>query len=861
MSQTTTQGGQETPIVTTFFGLIRLSPEKAREKLSKKRAKEDKKLKEAEVQSIKQRIESFHKAKSHTNLHWLPQEYTDFQAAWAEIDRKKSDIDAQLVAAREAARQAQAAQRGAQGRAGLIQQVTTLAQRLGPIRVDEALKREVRDLGSSLVERIRTAPSSGALAGDVKALLEQIIMLEEEARRVASLDPMTATRELRMNVQRDVNNHRDKLWKQAVATCTDAVTKAGQEPPPRMAAILYAPLELVSVNYNKDIVRESDAKKLEKFRKDGMGALDKAHEKLIKDYGGRSGAAKLITEVNRSNQQRDLELERTRRISTLDEQWRAVTDALATLRDAGSDTAAEWEKKCDEVYDGIIAKEGFQTAPAEIEGLVKRIGMATQIARQEADRLRTAFLRRADDQAKIIQRTIAVSSDPIAAKLKTEMESEIEAVKALAGATNSKSFQAAVGLLDKLIADWTGTGAAATALTNFTTTVTQINDIITAKAIAADFGERCGAITEQLAALRERATVPKMTATAAGALMLLANAEKIQRDADALAAWRLAMPERLRKLEERITAIRQDLPPSRSETKTGFELVVRDIRAAYALPGADMAVLDKKLYDAEIGVQEIVILARGGPDSKMDGLLKLNEAADTGEKQLQDEANDLKAQQESLEFLAKVRKELEKQFGEVSSAVKNTPNGDKQELGEIEALMKQLKTAQKAKELEDSKRLVDSITRRLNALEKFPGGGRMESADELRKIRTLWQDAKGKLESALGKLVENAGPAAQTASPAVDIERPITGFGARFNADVLIDATLTVADERGDLKARKAAREVALREVRAMRRLIEGDAMATMIGVNPFKVSKPLHPIKVFLDGVELNVLRAVPTE
>jgi len=217
---------------------------------------------------------------------------------------------------------------------------------------------------------------------------------------------------------------------------------------------------------------------------------------------------------------------------------------------------------------------------------------------------------------------------------------------------------------------------------------------------------------------------------------------------------------------------------------------------------------------------------------------------------------------------------------------------------DFEARTKQ--TASNLKKLKASDQITEQTREEYEAIEKLnesalsqAKGGNLEAAEEIRSrvqhritramgnpprpvdnfdklagIGKSWASAVNRLSQDLATLARTAGDAvdedsgfdgdkaSKAKSGLTAMEKVATAFDA-----TAFDAAASVLgdpDTAGDEKARKKAREDALRLVRLYRGYMKGNALVKHAAMNPFKVNGIAVPMNAILNYIELEVLRGV---
>ena len=363
--------------------------------------------------------------------------------------------------------------------------------------------------------------------------------------------------------------------------------------------------------------------------------------------------------------------------------------------------------------------------------------------------------------------------------------------------------------------------------------------------------------------LRADATLEGIATTAEKGQEVKVKAQELERDAVAADRWFYSALARIEKLEEDINLIKQD--SAQGNAKTSFEHVIKQLGDLSARDPASRKSAEEMMTKAEKEVAAIKAGLGGSSGERARALQALKGSIDEEAKRKRDEEEAAIKLRRSIEQLKTMASNLDKQYSRVEKLVDKAKYGDKEELASIKALLKALATSIKGEQIDEALRQGLSATNRLDALEKDPGGGRMRNAKALADIATLWGEARGKTENAIGKVIEGIDKAAIRLSlqppDVAKAKSAVNEFLRRFDTARLIEVSRTVGNDDAAIPARRTAREDAMREIRALRRLVEEDPIAQKIQGNPFGTHLPLRALGQFLTTTELNVLRAVPAD
>lgn len=352
---------------------------------------------------------------------------------------------------------------------------------------------------------------------------------------------------------------------------------------------------------------------------------------------------------------------------------------------------------------------------------------------------------------------------------------------------------------------------------------------------------------------------------------LKAQADDLKQKTDALLKWREGITQKLKALDGMIKEFRKLVPGSKPTT---FELNAKDAKEKYDKPGVDRAAVDKLISDAERVVYPMINNIREvGPGQ--------NKVIEALEKDFSKAAKIIEDEEQKKTDKANKHKDIETRINtfkgdlvKAREAVDKDPTGDQDELSELKILFKQVQKKFDAKDDDGAGSQLAGIEVRLKKLLEVPGGVTAGSVKELLGVATQWDNAMKAMRLALDMINDGAKVVAPVAKvDPKEIETPLNRAYARFEPfkKTLVQSVLQLAegekakvskDEHAKLlKARKAARESALVDVRSLYTILDTDPVVVSLANNPFVKGSPFSEMRKFAQSIEYNALRAVPPE
>ena len=534
-----------------------------------------------------------------------------------------------------------------------------------------------------------------------------------------------------------------------------------------------------------------------------------------------------------------------------------VETELAGLADILAPAPAELATAVAAAKQKIIDKAQYDKAASTIAIMLKHIGIARDgavaAAAKGAGTLSTDLAALRTDVAKAAKAADKRTRDAFKA-LSLELDQLDVIVK-----TNNVAAFAAAG--QRVAAIRAAGVTAAPAITRFNETVDAIEAVTANKAVAKEFASGTNEIRLAVG-----------TVVAALSLFELADAQRtlnaLKRDADALlrrtealGPWRTDMEGQLKVLSRMIDAFHKLMPGTDDTT---FIVNYKEALDAYKKPGVDVAATTKLVTEATALAYPVInnLQQAGTGQARTINVLEADRVV--GQANIAEKAEKERLIKEKHDTLKTGLEKYEADIKVAAKAVNAEANGDKDELKELTLLGEQARKKFQNKDEEGAAAQLKSIRKRLNALLTTPGGVVAESVAALADVEKSWATAMAETHSLLGKIVSAANPAIAAARlrPA-DVEKRINGLYDQLQPfrSTLVRSMKMVGDPATPLKTRKSEREYALRDVRAMRAIIDGNPLAMKLAANPFGEAAPFTKLRRFLSDLEYNALRAVPPE
>ena len=321
------------------------------------------------------------------------------------------------------------------------------------------------------------------------------------------------------------------------------------------------------------------------------------------------------------------------------------------------------------------------------------------------------------------------------------------------------------------------------------------------------------------------------------------------------------MEGQLKVLSRMIDAFHKLMPGTDDTT---FIVNYKEALDAYKKPGVDVAATTKLVTEATALAYPVInnLQQAGTGQARTINVLEADRVV--GQANIAEKAEKERLIKEKHDTLKTGLEKYEADIKVAAKAVNAEANGDKDELKELTLLGEQARKKFQNKDEEGAAAQLKSIRKRLNALLTTPGGVVAESVAALADVEKSWATAMAETHSLLGKIVSAANPAIAAARlrPA-DVEKRINGLYDQLQPfrSTLVRSMKMVGDPATPLKTRKSEREYALRDVRAMRAIIDGNPLAMKLAANPFGEAAPFTKLRRFLSDLEYNALRAVPPE
>jgi hypothetical protein len=853
---------------------IEIISEKVRERGEKK---EQKKQAEQVYNAVLARVQPWIDS-GREKLGWRDDEFGPVDAKVKEAKKtRKKDIGQATQLLREAEDLGNAAQYTFELRRDGTGALRTVLDSLGSSTSPQAVK--IRQQVAGLEKRLQ-----GTKAEELEKALEEAESLVDE---VAEFEPETQIEPKRLKLGLELMT---LLREQAIACMTALRKKFGRqddgmksgfflEELEKVPAIVEAKALLSKANDNPKLTEAAaQLEDLDKRFAEAKGKIEKAclafQGNLEKD-GGKEGKA-LFGRARQEGQESKKSDEQLAAIRKFEADFEPVEQALARFLDLGTTDGPTVAEQVKYAREKTIATNDFANAPKVVADLLKLIQFLTQTAIKDLKGDATALGGEIDGIVSSLEKQKKAAGRLTAAY--DALILEAKQIKPLVKTNNPGAFKSARLLVEQL--KEAGLGTAATKVAEFNATCDAIELVTGDKATAKEFPTDTDTITKAMKVTVDGVDLHDFDASIATLAGLKGDSDALKLKADELARWRRGAAAQLELLKKRIdeinsklsektgmfAAIREAIGGSDVLRKTVFGQDYTAVHDGYDKVGVDMQAMQDKLFAAHEAASKIADSIKSGEVAGAREALKTDmQAAETREK----EENEKKKKTEDEH--AAIQKEYDdfvKLLRETRKAVANDPIGDEEELKELETLRDQVRKKLKAKDFDDAAKQLrggkgnDGIAARLQKLHDTPGGVTADSLKKLEQIGDLWDKAQQKVGTAIEAILVKARPVAQRLQVDIkEIDGQTEGLKKKLFAFDFNEPVKTLLDKKADLKQRKAAREAALKEVRAARAALLANPVAERLRQNPFGLGSPFTEYRAFLDSVEYNALRAVPPE
>ena len=604
----------------------------------------------------------------------------------------------------------------------------------------------------------------------------------------------------------------------------------------------------------------------DRFGEEGLKAITREGKTFREEFladGGKSFLAAVGKQRTEAQDTQNLSVER-QQFAT---EWKKVETALGGLYDYSAPESERIGAKAEKAKTQIIAESKYELGMRFITATLEEIRTA-QLQAQKGAKVSGDQLER--EIAKL-REEVKAQEKAIGPKLAgpyKALVAEIGQIDIIAKTGNRGAHEAGLAMIAKIREAVTGPGAAK--ILAFNTALKEVEAVSGDGDIAKQHETEANELKLALKTVLEDVDLLNFGPSLTGIQGLQKDAEALGGTNALLDTWRAGVKKRLEALKKINAEMRKSLEKEKEfkGKETSIDVALKEIEKGYKAVGVDAAAMETQLSNAERLAWSAANGLKSGnvkkEVSKVYGALRLDIKTTAETKQTQqDEA----AEQE------KTRKALEKELKTydtdlkgvtktITELVKKKQPGDEEEASELKILGEQAQKKFKAGDYEEARKQLDAIRKRLDLLIRTPGGVAASSVRDLANIDTLWGNAFQVANNLLKGIKSSAEPARKAAElETVDVQKPMDVMLERLQAFTLPDSVKVLADEKADLKARKKAREDALRDIRAMRAILTGDPVVRKLAANPFGVRQPMLSVMKLLENIEFNSLRAVPPE
>lgn len=281
---------------------------------------------------------------------------------------------------------------------------------------------------------------------------------------------------------------------------------------------------------------------------------------------------------------------------------------------------------------------------------------------------------------------------------------------------------------------------------------------------------------------------------------------------------------------------------------------LKELKALAENPQADIKTADTKLAEVRKNLDEWAKFDLTSPKL----LNELQADLEKGRALQAEEDKKAAALKEAKETFEKESKAFDTLANETEKLIKKA-KGDLDEFNSLKDLVKSARKSAKSDDVEVALRELRSAARRMAGLKEEPGGFAVRTAKKIAALDGKWRkavDLAGKRLEKLADAIEKTAAGSYTSEQLATVRRRLLDLGGDLHADSFSKALETLATDKDEAN-RKAARESALRAVRAYRTFL---ALPQVLNsdVNPFGANQPFGGVRKVLDSIELNALRGV---